>query len=130
MLQLIDGRTLFLTGALIAGAFAPILFGIMLVRKTYPGYGYWASSELAFAVLFLMQALRDLISEAVVIVLGNLTMGCSMVLLAQGIRKFCGRRDRGAWIYAASAVVILVILYFYFVHQDLRVRAILAPIWH
>ena len=94
MLELLDFRTLFFTGSLIAGAFAAIMFGIMRTRKTYPGYGSWAWAELAFAVLLLLQAVRGLVGYFGPVVLGNIAACCAMVLLAQGIRSFCGERGR------------------------------------
>src|SRR5664279_226711 len=126
MLELLDFRTLFFTGALIAGAFAPVMFGTMRTRKTYPGYGSWAWAELAFAVLFLLQAVRGLVNNFGPVVLGNIAACCAMVLLAQGIRDFCGERGRNLWMYVASAAFLCGVLYLYFISENFRIRTLLA----
>lgn len=126
MLKLLDIRTLFFTAALVAGAFAPLMLVVMRTRKTYPGFGRWAASEIAFAVLLLMQAMRGLIPDLVPVVLGNIAACCAMVLLAEGTRKFCGEQWRSAWIYALSAAYLCSILYFFFVRENLWIRTLLA----
>jgi diguanylate cyclase (GGDEF)-like protein len=126
MLELLDFRTLFFTGSLIADAFAAIMFGIMRTRKTYPGYGSWAWAELAFAVLLLLQAVRGLVGYFGPVVLGNIAACCAMVLLAQGIRSFCGERGRNLWIYLASAAFLCTVLYLYYVSENFRIRTLLA----
>jgi diguanylate cyclase (GGDEF)-like protein len=126
MLELLDFRTLFFTGFLIAGAFAAIMFGIMRTRKTYPGYGSWAWAELAFAVLFMLQAVRGLVGNFGPVVLGNIAACCAMVFLAKGIRNFCGERGRNLWIYLASAAFLCAVLYLYYMSENFRIRTLLA----
>ena len=126
MLELLDFRTLFFAGALIAGAFAAIMFWIMRTRKTYPGYGSWAWAELAFAGLLLLQAVRGLVGNFGPVVLGNVAACCAMVLLAQGIRSFCGERSRNLWIYIASAAFLCGVLYLYYISENFRIRTLLV----
>jgi diguanylate cyclase (GGDEF)-like protein len=126
MLELLDVRTLFFAGALVAGVFGPVMFEIMRTRKTYPGYGKWAAAEISFAALFLLQAVRGLVSESVPVVLGNGTACCAMILLVQGTSEFCGQHKRYTWIYVVSAIYLCAILYFFYVTADLRIRTLLA----
>src|SRR5664279_2172722 len=126
MLELLDFRTLFFTGFLIAGAFAAIMFGIIRTRKTYPGYGSWAWAELAFAVLFMLQAVRGLVGNFGPVVLGNIAACCAMVFLAKGIRDFCGERGRNLWIYIASAAFLCGVFYLYFISDKFLIRTLLA----
>jgi hypothetical protein len=98
----------------------------MRTRETYPGYGKWASAEFAFAVLFLTQAVRGLVSDGVPVVLGNIVACCAMILLVQGTREFCGQRERNFRIYAGSAAFLCGIFYFYFISGNFRIRTLLV----
>lgn len=129
MLELLDIRTLLFAGALVAGVFAPMMFATMRVRKIYPGYGKWACAELAFAMIFLVQALRGWISDAFPVVLGNISICCAMIWLTQGMREFCGERERDLPIYAGAIAYLVAILYFYLIADDFRKRSLLAGLY-
>lgn len=94
--------------------------------KTYPGYGLWASSELAFSIVFALQAWRGLVSDILSVLLGNVVACCAMVLLVRGIRRFCGQHGGRLWIYTASGAFLSGVLYFYFVSENFRIGTLLA----
>ena len=129
MQTFLDMRTVFSCAALVAGAFALLLLGIMRTRKPYPGYGDWAAAEAAFTVIFLWQAFRDHLNGGIPVVLGNLTVCCALVLLARGMRKFCGCRFSAVPVYSAAALYLCLILYFFFVHESFWARTLLAGIY-
>lgn len=126
MLTLLDGRTLFFAGALVAGAFAPIMFIRLRISKTYPGFRSWAFSELAFSVLFFMQAIRGLTLDVVPVLVGNLSVCGAMILLNRGICQFCDKKEMRATIYGGSLLYLGGIYYFFFVHENFRIRTLLA----
>ena len=126
VINLFDARTLLVAGALIAGTFALVMYGIIRTHKSYPGHGTWAAAELAFALALFLQALRGLVPDTVPVIFGNLAIFCALLLLAQGMYRFCGRRAAQISIYLSSAVFLWGICYFYFVRDDLRVRTIVT----
>lgn len=125
LLNMLDGRTLFLSGALVAGVFTPVMLATMYIHKTYAGYSQWASANFAFAILFFLQATRGILPDAVPVLLGNTVTCCAMILLVQGMHKFTGQKMKTGWVYSFSICCLLALFYFYFVQNDLRVRTIL-----
>jgi PAS domain S-box-containing protein len=125
MLEFLDFRSLLLSAALVAGAFALIMFGTMRTRKTYPGYGRWAWAEVALAVLNLIQAFRGRTSIMLTLLVGNIAAACAMVLLAEGFRQFWGRPWKNRWVYAVSAVFVCGTLYYLLVKDSLGARTLL-----
>jgi diguanylate cyclase (GGDEF)-like protein len=126
MFDLVDNRTLYLTGFLIAGAFGPLLFAMMRSGKTYAGFRDWAMAEFAYAGLFLLQVQRSHIDNRYVAVVGNLLFCAAMLLLARGMRLFCGENATPWFGYCFSAAYLAAAFYFYFVHDDPRVRTLLT----
>lgn len=126
MLNMLDIRTIFFCTAILAGAFALLLLGMGRNRKTYPGYGEWTATEVAFTFLFLWQAFRDHLTGSLPVVLGNFIVCCTMVLLVQGMRKFCGLQNRNTLIYIVSAVYLCLVAYYYFVSENFWARTLLA----
>lgn len=125
LLTMLDGRTLFIAGALIAGLFTPVMLATKYIRKTYAGFGKWAAAEIAFAVLFFLQAIRGMIGDFVPVVVGNLVACVAMILLVEGMHEFTGEKTSRTWSFAFSGAFALAMLYFYYVHEDLRIRTVL-----
>ncbi len=125
MLKFLDGRTLFLAGALVAGVFTPMMWTAMRARKTYPGYGHWAASELLFALVFFLNAARGLVNDFYPVVLGNFFACGALLLLIEGVFIFCGWRLRRLWIYCISVLSLCGVYSFYFAHDDMRTRTMI-----
>jgi diguanylate cyclase (GGDEF)-like protein len=128
-LTILDGRTMFIAGALVAGVFTLVMLVTLRVGKTYPGYGSWALSELSFAILFFLKAIQGRGNDFIPVVLGNLFSCCAMMMLSLGMHRFTGRHMRYLTMSAAAIVFLAISMYFYFVLDDLRIRAIAISIY-
>lgn len=129
MLDLLDVRTLFFSGALTAGMFATLMFLTRRRRTAYSGHLRWALAEVCFAILFLMQCIRGFIPEIVPILIGNAAVAGAMVLLAEGMREFCGKRPRNFWFYVLSTAYLSAALYYYFVRDSFQLRTLVAGLY-
>jgi PAS domain-containing protein len=129
MQSLLDMRTIFFCAALVAGAFALLLLWVARTRKTYPGYGCWAGTEVAFTLIFLWQTFRDRLPGPGTVVFGNLTVCCAMILVACGMRRFCGSRFHTLPVYLVAVAYIGLIGYFYFHVDSFWMRTLLSGIY-
>ena len=129
MLTLLDVRTLFFSGALTTGMFALLMVLTLRTGKAYPGHQRWTFAEISFAILFLMQCIRGYIPEIFPVMIGNAVVVSAMVMLAEGMRQFCGKRWCNQWIYLGSALYLTAILYYFFIIDDFRMRTLASGLY-
>ncbi|MBU0544926.1 MAG: GAF domain-containing protein, partial [Proteobacteria bacterium] len=125
----LDTRTLVLMIVAISFTLSIAMIFISRTRKTYAGFGLWTAGNGAFAVGFLLVALRGIIPDILTIVIANAVLLLSSLLYFEGIRKFFGMPGRKN--LSVLLIVLLMALqsYFTFARNDVEIRIIIVSIF-
>jgi diguanylate cyclase (GGDEF)-like protein len=125
----LDIRTL---SVVLTGTCAILSIVMVLIwrtRRTYDGFGFWTAGNTAYAVGFLLIALRGTIPNLFTIVLANVLIVSAAALYLEGTRRF--RSVAGCKVLCISLVVALAasISYFTYGSNNVGMRIILVSLF-
>jgi signal transduction histidine kinase len=127
--KLIDNRTLLLATTFVVGAFAPLLLLIKRTHRAYPGFEQWALGLACFGLSALLQGVRGLVNDFFPIVIGNGLAFFGLILLCDGVHRFCDRPWRATWAYAGAWVCLAIVYWFRYVQADEQVRIVVFTLF-
>jgi len=127
MITVLDIRTLSFATVVVAVLYgvAAFLFGSRQSR--FKGFSYFGASFLALGLGFLGIGFRDVIPDAISIVLANTLIFASFAFTSQGIHLLISGRRRHTLIMAALvAVGACLFIYFTYFREDLAARVVVV----
>jgi signal transduction histidine kinase len=95
---------------------------ILRTRKTYPGFGLWTAGNGAIAIGYLLLALRGIIPNILSIVIAHVLILVASLLYFEGIRSFCGLKDRKSLSLFLVGLILVFQSYFTYVRDNISVR--------
>jgi diguanylate cyclase (GGDEF)-like protein len=121
----LDIRSLTVVLMVVSALLSIVLFLIWRSRRTYPGFGLWTTGNALNAVGFLLMALRGMIPDVLSVVLSNFLILSALGLFLEGVRWFRGVAGRRILSLSLVVFPVLLIAYFTFAINDIRVRVII-----
>jgi diguanylate cyclase (GGDEF)-like protein len=125
MLDSIHTPTLGLATAVVQITLAAIMLFFLHTRKTYPGFGNWATSQALWSIGFVLLVLRGIVSDFASIVVGNYLIICGMAFFYDGLGAFKGQRwhwKTNGIVHVLGLVCIAYMAWHAFVVPDVNLR--------
>lgn len=123
--MILDIRTIFFILFLVSALLAFMLLVYWKTQKTYNGFSLWAWACLFVCLGYLFIMLRGDVPDLFSIVLANLLIAWSLLMRADGIRRFFVNQRLSPVIYTVLPVVLLLYLWFTYGAPSIVARSIL-----
>ncbi|TCS37966.1 diguanylate cyclase [Paucimonas lemoignei] len=128
MLNLLHAPTLGLIVTMLLMTIASLMVFVLKTRKTYPGFGLWATGLVTLAGCFILAILRSTLPPVFAILTGNAMAIASLCLLYDGVANFYRQSkipaNRLNW--AGGAVILAVLAYCLFRADGVNIRIMWA----
>jgi diguanylate cyclase (GGDEF)-like protein len=125
----LDIRTLSVVLMLVSIVLSITLLLVWRTRKTYPGFGLWAAGNSAYAVGFLLIALRGHIPDLLSVILANALLLSATALFLDGICRFRGFPSCRNLSVSLVAIPVLIVTYYTLVDNNMMVRIVIFSIF-
>lgn len=111
-------------------AITPLVLGLVMAiywksRKVYGGFERWVVANFCLSVGYFLAALRGIIPDFLVIVIGNILIVYAAILVYEGIRMFYARPAFNKWNYLILGVYVCFQVWFTYVDPNINVRIVL-----
>ncbi|TWH59437.1 diguanylate cyclase [Desulfitobacterium sp. LBE] len=127
---MIDLQTLFIMTISVHFVIAISMLIYWKTQKTYPGFGYWAMSNVVAATLYVLTAARPILPVFVSIIVGNIAAILAIMIRYEGVRAFTGQTVATKKRNIVSLLSIFIILvYFTYVDDNPLMRLFFLTIW-
>jgi PAS domain S-box-containing protein len=91
-------------------------------QRVYPGFGLWTLCNASVGLMWVLFFLRGRIPVEVSILLPNMLASIALILRLEGLRRFLGRARFDLRTFALPLVVLALLLFFLFVHNNVFAR--------
>jgi len=124
--MILDIRTITFILFLVSALLAFMLLIYWKTQKTYNGFSAWAWGSLVVSLGYLFIMMRGTVPDLFSIVLANLLIAVSILMRADGIRRFFENQRISPFLYAGLALFLLLFIWFTYGIPSIVARAILS----
>ncbi len=127
-----DIKTIMICLILLNFSLGMLMLLFLRIQKTYPGFIYWALSNILLSFAFVLLSMRGIIHDFFSITIANSVILIVGLLRILGVREFFGRRKLVpsflVTLFIIFAMVFILYSYYTIVRNDITIRVVINSI--